>query len=239
MHPTRFKFCIIMSACPDCPACAKRVSDGNSGSDDPNDFKLSICSNCGKTADGEAKQYICSRCKSAKYCDKECQRNHWRIHKPVCAKTVEMNASSNLGKDMDAWMKENHGLLQAFMLNALRAFGGPEISRIGTQYAVLMGTYDVANRKILLTDYSVAPARIFEGNFSNFAPSGTVYASVALIVNGIAKLTRLLDDPELLSAYGNVSAAVQDERAENIFQNLKVASADLKLSVEKDCQLHG
>eukprot|EP00483_Globobulimina_turgida_P007746 UN07761 len=40
----------------------------------------SSCSKCGKT---DATQ-ICSRCKCTYYCNVDCQRNDWNIHKQIC-----------------------------------------------------------------------------------------------------------------------------------------------------------
>ena len=44
--------------------------------------KIDMCFYCGK----EQSRYTCSRCKTAKYCRKECQNNDWKIlnHKNVC-----------------------------------------------------------------------------------------------------------------------------------------------------------
>ena len=39
----------------------------------------SVCSACGKPS-----SLICSRCKSAKYCGVECQKNSWGTHKKTC-----------------------------------------------------------------------------------------------------------------------------------------------------------
>lgn len=38
------------------------------------------CANCGSV--GPTKR--CSRCQSASYCSKDCQRQHWKSHKSVC-----------------------------------------------------------------------------------------------------------------------------------------------------------
>lgn len=39
------------------------------------------CAKCGK----KGKSLICTRCKNISYCSKECQRSHWKTHKPACS----------------------------------------------------------------------------------------------------------------------------------------------------------
>eukprot|EP00752_Nemacystus_decipiens_P005603 g5071.t1 len=38
------------------------------------------CAKCGETG----KTLVCTRCKKASYCSKECQVSHWKTHKPAC-----------------------------------------------------------------------------------------------------------------------------------------------------------
>jgi len=39
------------------------------------------CAACGKRAQGLSN---CGGCKSARYCDEVCAKNHWKAHKPDC-----------------------------------------------------------------------------------------------------------------------------------------------------------
>ena len=55
----------------------KSIINGQTGFSDSE--KL-ICNTCGE----ENPTKKCSRCKSVQYCDKECQKLHWLIHKKNC-----------------------------------------------------------------------------------------------------------------------------------------------------------
>merc|ERR1712034_61032 len=46
---------------------------------------LKKCSNCEKREKGKNVFLFCSRCRSVRYCSKECQTNHWkRVHEKKC-----------------------------------------------------------------------------------------------------------------------------------------------------------
>ena len=47
---------------------------------------VDICAHCGETPRRSESQSLhkCSRCKSAAYCNRDCQRLHWKEHKAVC-----------------------------------------------------------------------------------------------------------------------------------------------------------
>jgi len=49
-----------------------------------------FCSWCGKK--GHVK--VCSECKHSFYCDYECQKRHWRIHKGYCKSFASMRTAT-------------------------------------------------------------------------------------------------------------------------------------------------
>eukprot|EP00961_Rhodomonas_salina_P275856 3726581-Rhodomonas_salina.4 len=72
----------------------KRFADGTSGSrvDDPSDvlYVTPICSRCFVAETKTAKLLVCSRCRSSKYCSKECQTAAWKSgHSKACRPKVE------------------------------------------------------------------------------------------------------------------------------------------------------
>lgn len=67
----------------------KQAINGQRGFQD-----FTLCSTCGD----EKPDKKCSKCKQVQYCDRECQRLHWFIHKKECGRvisqpTVDQNAS--------------------------------------------------------------------------------------------------------------------------------------------------
>ncbi|XP_058463187.1 ankyrin repeat and MYND domain-containing protein 2 [Malaya genurostris] len=62
---------------------------------------ISYCSSCGE----EKPDKKCSKCKEVQYCDRECQRLHWFMHKKVCARPSSTATSSGIKdakKDIDS-----------------------------------------------------------------------------------------------------------------------------------------
>ncbi|XP_058830344.1 ankyrin repeat and MYND domain-containing protein 2 [Topomyia yanbarensis] len=61
---------------------------------------ISYCSSCGE----EKPDKKCSKCKEVQYCDRECQRLHWFMHKKVCARpssTASTSGTKDAKKDID------------------------------------------------------------------------------------------------------------------------------------------
>lgn len=58
------------------------------------------CDHCGEpeSKDPEAKKLLrCGKCKTEKYCDKQCQKNDWKIHKKHCFTPAQMVERAKAG----------------------------------------------------------------------------------------------------------------------------------------------
>lgn len=48
-------------------------------------FKSDLCGGCGIRTQASGDALVqCSKCKARKYCGRECQKKHWKVHKKVC-----------------------------------------------------------------------------------------------------------------------------------------------------------
>lgn len=77
-----------------------------------------ICSNCGNKKNVK-KLKKCSGCYLIEYCNRECQRNHWSIHKLRCSPNHETTTQLN------------HGYQGIFIGKPTKKLGNDEL---GTQY---------------------------------------------------------------------------------------------------------
>ncbi|XP_072943831.1 ankyrin repeat and MYND domain-containing protein 2 [Epargyreus clarus] len=59
---------------------------------------IPYCSTCGE----EKPAKKCSKCKSVQYCDRECQRLHWFVHKKACNRESSVPAPVNSKVNVDA-----------------------------------------------------------------------------------------------------------------------------------------
>lgn len=99
---TVFRQVVTQLASKDNPASAleiiKAAINGQRGFQDT----ISLCSSCGE----EKPDKKCSKCKEVQYCDRECQRLHWFMHKKVCARpsstTAQGSATKDAKKEIDA-----------------------------------------------------------------------------------------------------------------------------------------
>ena len=60
-----------------------------------NDGTRAACATCGE----ERAPKKCSKCRQVQYCDRECQRLHWFIHKKECARLGATANSTNAPQD--------------------------------------------------------------------------------------------------------------------------------------------
>ena len=66
------------------------VETGSTGSR-PSTTSCDACASCRATA-----VLTCSRCMRVKYCSKECQHAHWKVHRPLCKSRSTAPAASTL-----------------------------------------------------------------------------------------------------------------------------------------------
>lgn len=69
---------------------------------------VSVCHTCGE----EKPAKKCSKCKAVQYCDRECQRLHWFMHKKCCAREVSSDTNEKQsGPDAAALSEQVKNLL--------------------------------------------------------------------------------------------------------------------------------
>jgi hypothetical protein len=76
-----------------------------------------MCRNCSTIAKPGQRLLQCTRCKTAHYCNKLCQKTDWKRHKSECH-PPEAFSSSGYGRDIDA--KSNRNSAQNYVQNHIR-----------------------------------------------------------------------------------------------------------------------
>ena len=94
------------------------------------------CAQCNSVPPPPAKLMGCSRCKSAYYCDRACQKAHWRkAHKKVCGKSADELRSNGAGDaraSVVVPLEEAGGMAGMTMLMSFQPGGGDYSRRAGT-----------------------------------------------------------------------------------------------------------
>lgn len=83
-------------------------------------MSISICRQCGVLSTEHTPHQVCSGCKYARYCNRDCQKAHWKIHKPRCEERRNMYSNAVYGavfKEWSRWADQQyhvfHGLVEA------------------------------------------------------------------------------------------------------------------------------
>ena len=53
------------------------------------------CANCNKTESNAPNLKLCAKCQVTRYCSRDCQTTHWKVHKKVCAKQAASAGTPN------------------------------------------------------------------------------------------------------------------------------------------------
>ncbi|KAJ4439915.1 ankyrin repeat and MYND domain-containing protein 2 [Periplaneta americana] len=88
---TVFRQMVTSLAQQDSPQALSIISAAINGQRGFADTSTPYCSTCGE--EGAPKK--CSKCKAVQYCDRECQRLHWFMHKKACARLSQAPRDSN------------------------------------------------------------------------------------------------------------------------------------------------
>ena len=65
------------------------------------------CTNCGQPSDRMKK---CAGCSKTRYCSRECQKHHWKQHKPHCTATATDNSGKTMNGERESKEKREKGM---------------------------------------------------------------------------------------------------------------------------------
>lgn len=88
---TVFRQMVASLAQPDSPQALSVISAAINGQRGFADTSNAHCCTCGE--EGASKK--CSKCKTVQYCDRECQRLHWFMHKKACARLSQTSSKTH------------------------------------------------------------------------------------------------------------------------------------------------
>ena len=103
---TVFRQMVTSLAQKDSPQALSIIAAAINGQRGFADTSTPYCSTCGE----ESAPKKCSKCKAVQYCDRECQRLHWFMHKKACARLSQAPRESNKPPSPPATKMENLNL---------------------------------------------------------------------------------------------------------------------------------
>lgn len=68
------------------------------------------CQNCNAIETAEHRLHACTACNRVAYCNKACQKKHWKPHRPICRAAVQQDHPSDEDSDVDEVEDQNQDM---------------------------------------------------------------------------------------------------------------------------------
>lgn len=140
------------------------------------------CDNCHKQS---IKLMKCGNCKSAPYCSRECQKNHWPEHKKICGKDITLQPKKDV-----------------------KNLGNSFIEELGNYISDILDVYDEIKKCSVETKYFIIASGVFN-RVKNLFEGIRV---VKMTNNEYKKLTKSDIPVQSLKATDNVYIIIFSER---------------------------
>ena len=145
------------------------------------------CQTCHKTGqiDGVT-LFNCSGCKNSHYCSRECQKAHWRSHKPICEQH-RASLQTDIGAAYNTWNRNRRTELTLLASHLL--FSGPK--PLHTSHVVRLSVrFNQGSESFTIVDFNEEEAlmtmddfrSMLEGNDSEFSLPSTPGGDTLMMV---------------------------------------------------------
>jgi len=159
----------------------------------------SACANCKKTAADANLQSLkaCAKCKTTQYCNRECQKADWKIHKKVCA----LNASR-------AFIPEHSNSYSAGRLNELEKHIPNPFTKLDQgQYLHDRPEKDVY--KLLIDSFRIRQAD--DLNLENKTTPGSIYSGASSSIEAFRQYLSKAASRKLLPSWWDAAKQTECE----------------------------